>query len=101
MLLNNLTFDIPTNLLYLLLIAPGAHPASYTVGTGVLSPGVKQLGHEADHTSASSAKVKNKWSCTFSPTCFHGVQRVNFTLTFTLTILQYESSFKAICHVFK
>jgi hypothetical protein len=22
-----------------------------------------QLGHEADHTSPSSAEVKNKWSC--------------------------------------
>jgi hypothetical protein len=26
---------------------------------GALSPGIKQLGHEADHSAASSAEVKN------------------------------------------
>jgi len=37
---------------------PGAHPASYPVDTGTLSLGVKQLGHEADHSPPSRAKVK-------------------------------------------
>jgi hypothetical protein len=32
----------------------GAHKASYLMGTGV-----KQPGHEADHSLLSSAKVKN------------------------------------------
>jgi len=27
----------------------------------------KQLGNEADHSSPSSAKVKNQWSYTFAP----------------------------------
>jgi hypothetical protein len=36
----------------------GAHPASYAIGRGVLSPGVKWLGREADHSLPSSAKVK-------------------------------------------
>jgi hypothetical protein len=37
----------------------GAHPASYPVGTGVLSPGAKSPGREADHSPPSNAKVKN------------------------------------------
>jgi hypothetical protein len=32
----------------------GAHPASYTMGAGAVSPG-----HEADQSSPSSAEVKN------------------------------------------
>jgi hypothetical protein len=41
----------------------GAHPASYSIGTGSPSR-VKQLGHEADHSPPFRAKVKNVWSCT-------------------------------------
>jgi len=40
----------------------GAHPASYPVGTGALSPGVKWPECEADHWPPFSAKVKNAWS---------------------------------------
>jgi hypothetical protein len=36
----------------------GALPASYPVGSGGLSPGIKQLGCEADHSAPVSAKVK-------------------------------------------
>jgi hypothetical protein len=35
-----------------------AHPACYPMGTGDLSLGVKQPGHEADHSHPSSAKFK-------------------------------------------
>jgi hypothetical protein len=39
----------------------GAHPASYTMGTGVLSPGVKaRPGRDADHSPPSSAEVENE-----------------------------------------
>jgi hypothetical protein len=38
---------------------PGAHPASYTMGTG-LFPGVKRLGHGANHSLPSSAEVKER-----------------------------------------
>jgi hypothetical protein len=31
---------------------------------GALSPGVKLQGHETDHSTPSSAKFKNVWSCT-------------------------------------
>jgi hypothetical protein len=41
---------------------------------GALSLGVKHLGHETDHLSSSSAKVKNAWSYTSTPPiCLHGM----------------------------
>jgi hypothetical protein len=36
-----------------------AHPASYPVGTGTISRGVKRPGLEADHSPPSSAEVKS------------------------------------------
>jgi hypothetical protein len=40
----------------------GAHPASCTVGIGVLSPGVKaRSGRNADHSPPSSAEVENEY----------------------------------------
>jgi hypothetical protein len=38
---------------------PGAHPASYTMGTGSF-PGVKWPGRGVDHPPASSAEVKER-----------------------------------------
>jgi hypothetical protein len=38
---------------------PGAHPASYTMGTGSF-PGVKRPGRGVDHPPPSSAEVKEK-----------------------------------------
>jgi hypothetical protein len=36
--------------------------------------GIKQLGRKADHSSPSSAEVKNAWSYTVTPSLrFHGV----------------------------
>jgi hypothetical protein len=44
------------------------------MGTGAVSVGVKQLGHEADHAPPYSAEVENEWSCTStSPICLQGV----------------------------
>jgi hypothetical protein len=38
-----------------------AHPASCTMGTGVLSPGVKaRPGRDADHSPLSNAEVENE-----------------------------------------
>jgi hypothetical protein len=39
---------------------PGTHPASYTIGTGSLSWGVKRPGRGVDHPPLSSAKVKER-----------------------------------------
>jgi hypothetical protein len=36
-----------------------AHPASYPMGTGALSPGEKRPGREVDLSYSSSAEVKN------------------------------------------
>jgi hypothetical protein len=41
----------------------GAHPASYSMGTRDCFTGVKHLGHEADRSPPSSAKVKNVCLC--------------------------------------
>jgi hypothetical protein len=52
----------------------GVHPASYPMGTGTLSLGVKRPGSEADHSPPSSAEVKTAWSYTStSPIRLHGV----------------------------
>jgi hypothetical protein len=53
----------------------GAHPASCTMGTGVLSPGVKaRPGRDADHPPPSSAEVVMSRSYTSSPRKrLHGV----------------------------
>ena len=39
---------------------PGAHPASYTMGTGYLSREVKQLGRGVNQTTPPSAEVKDR-----------------------------------------
>jgi hypothetical protein len=39
----------------------GVHPTSYPMDTGVLSPGVKRQGREADHSPPTTAEVKNTW----------------------------------------
>jgi hypothetical protein len=36
----------------------GAHPASYPMGNGALSLGVKRRGRDADHSPPSSAEIK-------------------------------------------
>jgi hypothetical protein len=45
----------------------GAHPASYPMGTRGSFPGAKRPDREADHSSPSSAGVKNAWSYTSAP----------------------------------
>jgi hypothetical protein len=45
----------------------GAHPAYYLTDTRGFFPGVKRSGREADHSSPSSANVKNAWSYISTP----------------------------------
>ena len=48
---------------------------------GLLFPGVKQPGREADHSVPPSVQVRNEWSCTATPTtCLEGVAGNNFLL---------------------
>jgi hypothetical protein len=45
-------------------------------------PRVDRTGREVNHSSRSSAEVRNKWSCTSTPTQYlNGVDRENFTFT--------------------
>jgi hypothetical protein len=47
---------------------------------GALSPRVKQLGYEVDHSLPSTAKeAKNEWSYTSTPPICHDVYRHTFT----------------------
>ena len=51
----------------------GAHP-------GPLSPWIKQLGYEADHSRASRTEVKEVELDFLSLKCLHGMHRGNFTV---------------------
>lgn len=44
----------------------GACQAMYSVSSGVLSLGVKWLGHKAGSTAAYRAEVKNAWCCSLT-----------------------------------
>jgi hypothetical protein len=45
----------------------GAHPASYPMGTGALSPRIKRQEREADHSLPINAEVKKMWIYTSTP----------------------------------
>jgi hypothetical protein len=67
-------------------IGSGAHPVSYPVGTGALSPGEHRPGHEADQSPPPSTEIKKEWSYTsttpyvFMAWCL-AITRDNFTFT--------------------
>ena len=44
-----------------------AHPAFHSIVTRAISPGVNRPRREVDHSSPSSAEVKNEWSHTAPP----------------------------------
>jgi hypothetical protein len=54
------------SLLHVVQTGIGAHTASYSMGTRVLSPGIKRKGREADHSPPTSAEVKKMWIYTFT-----------------------------------
>jgi hypothetical protein len=72
---------------------PGAHPASYTMGTGSF-PGVKRPGTGVDHSPPSSAEVKEKVELYFySPLwVFVACFRLNLIFTFHFTSEDFCSS---------
>jgi hypothetical protein len=52
----------------------GPYSASYLMGTGALSPGVKRPGLEADHSPPASAEVKENVDLYIhSPIRLHGL----------------------------
>jgi hypothetical protein len=65
------------------------NPASYPMGPGALSLGIKRPERETDHSPPYSGEVKNAWSYTSDPQCVFMAWRVvkrrdNFTLIFNL-----------------
>jgi hypothetical protein len=77
----------------------GAHPASYPVGKGTLSLGIKRPGRKANHSPRSSAKVKNAWSYTSTPPILlHGVV-LRWSTETTLPHLTRNTQCWAIPHI--
>jgi hypothetical protein len=59
---------------------------------------VQRPGRNVEHSPASSIEVKYEWSCTSSPpTCFHGVDRDNVTLTISPVIILFLFSKYNLC----
>jgi len=59
-----------------------AHSVSYLMDTLGPLPGIRQPGCEVNHSTPSSAEVKNGWSDISLPVCLHGMERDTFTFTF-------------------
>jgi hypothetical protein len=55
------------SLLHIVQTGSGAHTASFQWVPGDLSPGVKRLGGETDHSPPASAEVKKIWMYTSIP----------------------------------
>jgi hypothetical protein len=54
---------------------------------GVLPPGVKRLGREADHSPLCSAEAKNAWSHTSTPTiCLYGIHKDTLPFIFLCSV---------------
>jgi hypothetical protein len=86
-----MTCDVPILILiYAVQTSRAAHLASYPICTGVVSPGVKRPGREADQSSPSNAEVKNALSYTSTPpyiviAWYLVKHRDNFTFTLPLS----------------
>jgi hypothetical protein len=71
-------------------IGSEAHPAPYSMHTGVFSTGVKWLRRKADHSPPPSAEVKNAWSYTSTPsTRLHALYFVKHRDNFTVLYVFY------------
>ena len=69
---------------------PGAHPTSYTMGTGSF-PGVNRTGRGVDNPHHLSSKLKKEQSCTSTPPLgLRGLFQGELYLTLTLTYLTEE-----------
>lgn len=79
-----------SSLLKTIMTRSRAHPASYSVGSGALSPGVNTSDMRPTTQPASSAKVKNEWGYTSPPPVWpHGICRDNITfILFTPVSIQ-------------
>ena len=71
---------------------PGAHPASYTMGTGSL-PGVKWPGCGVDHQPHLAPRLKSGAVTLFLLWSFVDCSRVNFTFFVVYTACAYVGFF--------
>ena len=56
------------------------HPSPYSMGTGIISRGVKRPGFAVDYSSPYSAEVEYVWSyASAAPILLRGVDRQGFT----------------------
>jgi hypothetical protein len=69
----------------------GNRPASYPMGTRGSYAGIKWPGREADHSSPSSAEVKNAWSYTSTPHTSSWCGALSSTGTTLLYLLTYDA----------
>jgi hypothetical protein len=61
----------------------GSHPMSCSMGTRVLSQGIKQLGCEFDHLPHFVPRLRICGDIgVLTPVCLHGVDREDFTFLF-------------------
>jgi hypothetical protein len=58
---------VGSRIFYAVQTGPGVTQPPIQWVSGVLSPGVKRQGHEADHSPAASAQVKKMWLYTSTP----------------------------------
>jgi hypothetical protein len=70
--------------------SPGAHPASYTMGT-VSFPGVKRPGRGVHHPPSSSAEVKERVELYLYSTSGPSSPVLGWTLPFTFTFYEAQS----------
>jgi hypothetical protein len=71
------------------------HAASHPVVLEALSPRVKQLGHEADHSPPSSAKVMNVQSSQYVLKVWCLIKHRHFTFIFHLLLRESEHNFQS------
>lgn len=72
------------------------HPASYSRGTGVLTPRIKELGDEVDQLHPYSAEVKNEWNnISTPPSAFMVCTWITLSAVYTYIFLLYAVS---ICY---
>jgi hypothetical protein len=80
------------SLLQSLHIVIGAHPLSYSMGTGTFPRGAEWPMREHDSLHPRSREVKNEWSCTYTPPiCLHSVYRTQLHLLPTTVTTNRES----------
>ena len=74
----------------------GAHPASYSMDTGV-----KDSGREVYHSSPPSAEVINEWSCIslLPPLCLHKVKRDFFFVFHMRVTFRAHHVIRLLCSV--